>query len=205
MQVLTLDNRTFEEKCRHLADMVRNGTAARYDAIVAVRRGGSYVCDAFCRFFPSSGYGDRYDVSLQRPSTKRKNGMLSRILKRLPLPVLDMMRMAESSILSLLHRMKADKATPGVELPEGLRRLLEDTETPEILVVDDAIDSGDTLFAIAESLRNTNPRLRLRIAVITVTTNNPRIRPDFALFSNRTLIRFPWSNDFKNQKKAPHS
>ena len=70
-------------------------------------------------------------------------------------------------------------------------------DRPEILVIDDAIDSGDTLAAIVKTLRQTNPYVSVSIAVITETTRRPRIRANYTLYRNRTLIRFPWSNDYK--------
>ncbi len=202
MQVLTLDPAAFEQHSARLAEAVAAGDAPqKFDAIVAVRRGGSYVCDSFCQYFPKENYKARYDVALQRPSTKRKNGILSQVLKRLPYPILDLMRMAESKVLSwkrlTINDQRSKVAIPEIEVPEGLERLLREEKTPNILIIDDAIDSGDTLFAIAETLRKVNSQTRLRIAVMTETTIKPRIRADYSLYRNKTLIRFPWSNDYK--------
>ncbi len=201
MQVLTLHPDAFEQHAARLAELVETGTPAKFDAIVAVRRGGSYVCDAFCHYFPKENYKARYDVSLQRPSTKRKNGMVSRILKRLPYPILDLMRMGESKVLSWkrssINDQRLTMELPEIEVPEGLERLLREEKTPNILIIDDAIDSGHTLFAIAETLKKANSNATLRIAVMTETTDKPLIRADYSLYRNKTLIRFPWSNDYK--------
>ena len=40
----------------------------------------------------------------------------------------------------------------------------------------------------------------LKIAVITVTTATPAVEPDYCKYHNRTLIRFPWSIDYKKMK-----
>lgn len=197
MQVLTLDPAAFDHHAAKLAKIVEEESTDRFDAIVAVRRGGSFVCDAFCRYFPTSRYEARYDVTLQRPSTKRKTGTLSLILKRFPLSVLNLMRMAESLMLNFRRKIKRHEKTPSVEMPEGLTRILKEIETPKILFIDDAIDSGDTLFAITETLRKSNEKAIVRIAVMTETTRQPRIRADYSLYRNKTLIRFPWSNDYK--------
>lgn len=199
MQVLTLDKAAFDHHAAKLAKMVEEDTADRFDAIVAVRRGGAFVCDAFCRYFPTTHYGTRYDVTLQRPSTKRKTGAASIFLKSLPIPILNMMRMAESVILNLRRKIKGPAETPNVDMPDGLTHILKEIESPKILVIDDAIDSGDTLFAIAETLRKTNENAIVRIAVMTETTSQPRIRADYSLYRNKTLIRFPWSNDYKTR------
>ena len=87
---------------------------------------------------------------------------------------------------------------PEVDIPDGLADILRQRSRPEILLIDDAIDSGDTLFAIVETLKNMNPDARIDIAVMTETTRHPRIRANHTLYRNRTLIRFPWSSDYKN-------
>ena len=199
MQVLTLDPARLDRHAAKLAKTVEEDSGGDFDAIVAVRRGGSFVCDAFCRHFPNDLYGARYDVTLQRPSTKRKNGTLSHILQRLPLRVLNLMRMAESVALNLRRKIIGQSDAPGVEMPEGLAQLLREKEAPRILIIDDAIDSGDTLFAITETLRKANEKSIVSIAVITETTTQPRIRADYSLYKNKTLIRFPWSNDYKKR------
>ncbi len=198
MQVITLNPHDFDANAERLAAYVREGSTTRYDAIVAVRRGGSFVCDAFCRHFPSDRYGKRYDVTLQRPSTKHKNGKLGNALRRLPYFILDGMRMAEASLLVLRRRIMGAPEIPEVDIPDGLADTLRQRSRPEILLIDDAIDSGDTLFAIVETLKNMNPDARIDIAVMTETTRHPRIRANHTLYRNRTLIRFPWSSDYKN-------
>ena len=198
MQVITLNSEELEEHAARLARKVEEGSATFYDAIVAVRRGGSYVCDAFCRHFPEDRYGGRHDVKLQRPSTRRKEGRIGKNLRRLPYPVLDAMRKMESEMLALRRRIKGPEATPEVEMPEGLAATLTLNARPKILLIDDAIDSGDTLRAITETLKKTNPDTETEIAVITETMKRPCIRANHTLYRNRTLIRFPWASDYKN-------
>ena len=197
MQVLTLDTTSFDKHAARLAKVIENDL--HIDALVGVRRGGSFVCDALCKHFPKDRYGSRYDVALQRPSTKKKKGTISKILKYLPTNILDIMRMAESKILAFHRKIKGTPSTPKVNIPTGLETILKTDEFPKILIIDDAIDSGDTLFAISETLKELNPNVIIRIAVMTVTTLSPRIDADYALYRNKTLIRFPWSNDYKNK------
>ena len=198
MQVITLNEDSFDKHAERLAKWVEELPDSRFNALVAVRRGGSLVCDAFCRHFNGS-YGARYDVTRQRPSTRRKGKAVSALLKCLPLPILDIMRMAESFLLSIRRRSDTTPSMAEIEMPLGLRKILKEEKFPKILIIDDAIDSGDTLFDIVATLKKTNPNAVIRIAVLTETTRNPRIRADVALYRNRTLIRFPWSNDYKNQ------
>lgn len=197
MQVLTLDTVAFDQHAAQLAQIIEKDL--HFDALVGIRRGGTFVCDALCKHFPKERYGSRYDVALQRPSTKKKNGTISKILKHLPTNILDIMRMTESKILAFHRKIKGTPATPKVNIPTGLETILKTVDIPKILIIDDAIDSGDTLFAISKTLKELNPNVIIRIAVITVTTLTPRIDANYALYRNRTLIRFPWSNDYKNK------
>lgn len=64
---------------------------------------------------------------------------------------------------------------------------------PDLVVVDDVVDSGTTLDLVLRAIRQrAKPGTRIRSAAIAVTTAKPLIRPDYALF-DRTLCRFPWS------------
>ncbi|MDE6551965.1 MAG: hypothetical protein K2K98_03235 [Muribaculaceae bacterium] len=203
MQVVTLNPKDLDAHAERLARAVEESVRNGFDAIVAIRRGGSIVCDAFLRHFPETLYSARFDVSLQRPSTKNKKETLRKILQRLPYPLLDAMRKAEAHMFSLRKKFKGASSTvPVVEIPEDLAAALTRNPLPEILVIDDAIDSGDTLYAIVHTLRKTNPEARISIAVITETTDKPRIRAKHSLYRNRTLIRFPWSDDYKTPIKT---
>ena len=197
MQVLTLNPNDFGGHAQSLAKAVEDNSDTSFDAIVAVRRGGSFVCDAFCRHFPKDRYGERFDVTLQRPSSKRKEGTVGKILRSLPLSLLNAMRKAEAVLLTLLRNVKKGSPLPDVKIPDGLEAILTMKKRPKILVIDDAIDSGDTILAIADRIRKTKPDTMICVAVMTETTSKPRIRANYTLYRNKTLIRFPWSNDYK--------
>ena len=139
----------------------------------------------------------RADVTLQRPSTGKKTGLVARILKSMPLPLLDAMRMAEARWLSLRGRHRRPGPLPDVPLPPSLRDMLERVPSPAILLIDDAIDSGRTILAVKASLLKANPRTVVSTAVMTVTTADPEADADCCIYHNKTLIRFPWSNDYK--------
>lgn len=196
MRVKTLSKEGLQEHATLLAKMVATENDS-FDAIVGIRRGGSIVCDAFCQHFPDSAYRMRSDISKQRPSTKKKKGFLAKILKCLPIPILNLMRMIESEALLFKHRYAKQTHISEVIIPDELETVLGEKKCPRILLIDDAIDSGDTLYSVVSTLKKLNPSVGVKIAVITVTTKSPRVFPDYYIYNNRTLIRFPWSNDFK--------
>lgn len=184
MKVITLDKTDFSASCRRLADEVIS-CGFTPELIVGIRTGGEYVAREVMAAFPSARLAV---VELQRPSTRSKSQFRS-LLRRLPRPVLDIMRMAEAQLLAL----KPKGCVPDIALPQGL---VGDGER-KILVVDDAVDSGVTLSVIVKALRKAHPGADVHTAVITVATLRPLIRPYHCLYNNRTLIRFPWSMDMK--------
>ena len=99
--------------------------------------------------------------------------------------------------------LKAKKFNPKregkVELPADIDILLRQGEK-NVLLVDDAIDTGATLKLIKDTLAERYPLAVIKIAVITVTSNHPLIDADYYLFHDRTLVRFPWSNDVKKKE-----
>lgn len=201
MQVVTLNETRLNECAKTLAQMIAESDTSGFDALIAIRRGGSFVCDAFCRFFPQERYKERFDITLQRPSTKSKNSFLGAILKKLPYFLLNILRIMEAIILT---GRKSQKVREGVKvnLPDRLVEILMREEEPKVLIVDDAIDSGNTLFAIENTLKKKNPQVRISVTVLTVTTSNPIRDADYFLYHNGTLIRFPWSNDYKKKREA---
>ena len=152
MQVLTLDTNAFDRHAKQLSLMVTEGGVMKFDAVVAIRRGGSFVCDAFCRHFPKDRYGARYDVKLQRPSTKHKKGTGNKLLKCLPTIILNLMRMAESNLLSLKRIVNGPHPAPKVELPDGLVSILQNANNPYIVINDDAIPSSAPRWALVSAL-----------------------------------------------------
>ena len=63
-------------------------------------------------------------------------------------------------------------------------------------MVDDAVDSGYTLSHVLEAFKAVLPAgAEVRSAVITVTTDDPLVMPDFYLYNDKTLVRFPWAMD----------
>ena len=67
-----------------------------------------------------------------------------------------------------------------------------------ILIVDDAIDTGKTMFIVKNNLKQKFPEAKIEIAVLAWTIDSSIVKPDYYLYKN-TLLRFPWSNDYKQQ------
>jgi len=137
------------------------------------------------------------EVSMARPGTEMKRRSASgRILSRLPYAVTDRLRVLEAAMLARRNGNGTQHRPVGLS-PDDAAALGRITETPDarVLVVDDAVDSGRTLAAVAGQLRDRAGEDRVKTAVIVQTQPDVALAPDFRLFDG-VLCRFPWSNDY---------
>lgn len=173
MKVITLDEAGLHRDINRLESL-----AKKYDPdlILGIATGGALVAEKMFTNVP------HYTVTNRRPGSEIKHSSktIHKILKHLPLPVLNVMRILESRILSL-HK-GGPRARIEMNLPKCQR----------ILVVDDAIDSGSTMATVLNSLPE---GVEARVAVITRTNQRSIVNPDYTVYDNNTLIRFPWSSD----------
>jgi hypoxanthine phosphoribosyltransferase len=117
-----------------------------------------------------------------------KFGIFGKIIKLLPKRVNNVLRMAEAKCLSIAKISKRRLLLTAKQID-----VLGNAE--KILIVDDAVDSGATLSAVIEAIAKLPGKRNVRTAVITVTASDPAVMPDFFIYNNHTLIRFPWSAD----------
>lgn len=181
-KVLTLSGDAFASECRRLEEAC---AALAPDAVVGIESGGRFVAERIFTHIP------HLYVTMRRPTTSGKRGVVSRILPRLPRRLNNFLRLAESGILSIRKPQHVEFRGPIPELPDTCHK---------VLVVDDAVDSGATLSAVCEALKRVYPGLTVNSATIVVTTSRPTIQPDVTLFRN-VLIRFPWSADMKHSAR----
>lgn len=183
---MTLDRQAFAEVCGRLESVVADAGFVP-DVVLSIAQGGVYVGERLFQDVPHFG------TSLQRPSTRYKRPRLKAVLRRLPRPVLDALRKAEAMWLGMRKPRPIDIAQVIIpaEIATGKR----------ILVVDDAVDSGATLDGVVRALCVAAPDAEVRTAVVTVTTKQPLIAPDFVIFNDLTLIRFPWSMDVNDTEQ----
>lgn len=187
MTVLTLNSAAFTAACRDLYDKV-NADGYQYDMLVGIASGGVFVA-------AQAHAPNTFSITHQRASTASKQGKFKKIVKKLPRRVNDLLRCIESVWLGFRERnIDPEKLAPAI-LPDELAQALEGFQG-RILVVDDAVDSGATLVSVYSALSMAAPQAEIRSAAITITRPNPLITPDYYLYFNRTLVRFPWSSDF---------
>jgi len=191
--VLTLTPELLAEAAAQLSHSV-HVAGCEPVALLGIQSGGAEVARLMRPHFPKAAYAE---IRLSRPSTKQKGqGMTHRLLQHLPLCLCDWLRIAESRLNEWRGQHIVPQRLGTITLSPEIRAHLT-VNNPTLLLIDDAIDTGATIQEARRQLLEQYPSLDIRVAVITVTTPHPLCEADFALYRNRTLCRFPWSNDYR--------
>lgn len=192
MPVKTLSCELFEKECKNLYQKVLESNY-KPNLIVAIATGGVHVVHAMgCSMTVVK------TLRLSRKSTLAKKKLnVASILSKLPYCMTNFLRKVESFWLSKKKRLTKQEAI--ADIPSSLLsdiNALAIKSTDKLLIVDDAVDSGVTLFKIVHAIKKCSPsNVEIKSAAISVTTPAPMILPDFYL-SSCILYRFPWSDDY---------
>lgn len=155
--------------------------------VIFVERAGLLIGVEIAEYFGSTISGI---------ATKRSGGTAKSrvkiILRYLPRFLTHFLRRLE--INSSIHEIKNDREI-FVEYPLPSRE-------KRILLVDDAIDTGNSIQAILEYLLKNGYSLeRIKVAVITTTSKQPKHKADYSLFTE-VICAFPWSYDSRQYQQA---
>ena len=216
MPVVTFNHTFLAEACHQLSRRVKAGGCSP-SVIIGIQHGGAEVARRMLADFPEAAY---CEVRLSRPDTRQKSqGLTHRLLQHLPLWLCDTLRIVESRINEWRSKGEEPVRLGEIRLPDDIASTLSEPlftllnpssplltplnpsspllTPPSLLLIDDAIDTGATIQQARLQLLEQFPGITLRVAVITVTTPHPICDADFCLYHNRTLCRFPWSNDYR--------
>lgn len=156
--------------------------------VVGVRSGGVPLAKAVYKKLAEQCDSVYSEILCQRPSTKTKNRFfVDKFLVYIPVFLLDWLRILEHHVLS--HRRASERVVQGFDLNTLIG-------CDAVLVVDDAIDSGESMSEVLKYFESNFLGAKL-IAAYVVTQSNPAVLPDYCECTN-VLIRFPWSKDAKN-------
>ena len=155
--------------------------------VLYVERAGLFVAYEVAKYF-DCGISGIY-ASRSGTSVKSKAKI---ILRYLPKTVTDVLRNIE--VRSNIHVIKKD------------RHVYIERQYPangkKILIVDDAIDTGYSLNAVLNFLKNNcHDRRQIKIAVLTTTRSDPKCRADISLFE-QVSFAFPWSYTSKEYNQT---
>ena len=194
MAVVTFNPTLLAEACHQLSCRVKAGGFTP-SLLIGIQHGGAEVARRMRNDFPEAAY---CEVRLSRPGTEQKsNGLAHRLLQHLPLWICNTLRIVESRVNEWRSKGKDPVRIGTIRLPQDITSTLSNPSNPSILLIDDAIDTGATIQQARLQLLKQFPDITIRVAVITVTIPHPICDADFCLYHNRTLCRFPWSNDYR--------
>lgn len=191
MQVVTLDEKAFNQEAQKLSQKILDANYTP-EMIIGIKSGGAYLSKAMQSYFTEIYYGE---VSLQRPSTKRKKRFnIGVLLKRLPYSLTNILRKWE---LLVFEATKDDNYNSDREkqvcIDDDVQKHLKNIK--RVLLVDDAIDSGVTMLGVKNVLLKINPNLEIKTAALTQTHKKSFIQADFLLYQ-RVLLRCMWAEDY---------
>ncbi len=195
MQVVTLNEEALEKASRDLWSSVER-SGFRPTHVVGIVTGGAVVVDRMRAALPDGV--QTVTVAMARPGTDlKRRSASSRLLSRLPYAVTDRLRVMEAAALARRNRGRVQDNRPALSAEDAaaLGRIAGATDA-RVLVVDDAVDSGRTLAAVAGTLRDRTDADRVKTAVIVQTQKDVAVQPDYRLYDG-VLCRFPWSNDYR--------
>ena len=194
MSVVTFTPALLAEACSQLSCRVKAGGFTP-SLLIGIQHGGAEVARRMRNDFPEAAY---CEVRLSRPGTRQKSqGLAHRLLQHLPLWICNTLRIVESRINEWRSKGEEPVRLGEIRLPDDIASTLSNPSNFSILLIDDAIDTGATIQQARLQLLKQFPDITIRVAVITVTIPHPICDADFCLYHNRTLCRFPWSNDYR--------
>tara|TARA_R110000751_G_scaffold105046_4_gene200804 strand:+ start:19793 stop:20371 length:579 start_codon:yes stop_codon:yes gene_type:complete len=192
MKVLTLNTETFEKESLKLISKLE----VNPDLVVGILSGGGHVLEAI-KQHPNVKSSLFEVVTLQRQSTNVKQRFLKPVLSILPYSILNWLRILESnSVKAKISNLDLEKLQDNTIAFDTVNTISKPIKN--MLIIDDAIDSGKTMFVVKNNLQQKFPKAKIKIAVLAWTIDSSIIKPDYYLYNN-TLLRFPWSNDFKRK------
>ncbi|MFC0904974.1 phosphoribosyltransferase [Clostridium sp. MT-14] len=185
MKHLTLSIKDVKRDCLELSKLI-DKSGFRPDCVVYIKTGGYLVGKYIAEY---------YKIQLRGLRILREgNGIKSKfsfILRILPKFVKNLLR--ELEFKSGIHAKRSNRVV--TEIDENL------LYGENILLVDDSIDTGNTIVSALDFLKN-NSNLDLNIKVLALNKfklSEKLMKTDYYLYEDSIII-YPWSKDSKEYK-----
>lgn len=187
MNYQELSIKKLEKENKKLFSLVKK--EYNYDCVIFIAKGS---------FLIGKSLSDLANVPLLEIFATRKGGKLKKtlnpILKIIPEKLKIYLRKKEMN--SNVHSKNS-----GREIKYDVEKWKKYKKTKKILVVDDSIDTGYSALLVKEVISKFFSKSDIKFAVINYFEKASDVfKPDFYLYKN-TMIKGPWSNDSKENKK----
>lgn len=154
------------------------------DAVICIERAGKIIGEPLAKLMNVK----TADIKAERPGGIFKK-KLSKIFYFVPYRIIQKIKYLELKCnINRINRNRSIVLKENIDMYKNL------------LVVDDAIDSGETVKQVVDFIRNSNRKTNIKVAAITTTNKVPLVTPDYFLYKN-TVCNFPWSIDSQSYTK----
>ncbi len=184
MDYLELSIKNVKEKSRELYEKIVS--EYDYDLVIFIAK-GSYLIG---KELSELNNVPLLEIFATRKGSKLKK-VLSPFLKLIPKTIL--IKLREKEMNSTYHETNNDRT---VSFDENIYSRYKDKN--KILLVDDSIDSGNSIVLTKNEVKKYFENADVKVAVFNVM-NKATIKPDFCVYKD-TMICGPWSNDSKEHK-----
>lgn len=185
MDCIELSIESLLEQSRDLAHKIKN--TYNPDIVIFIARGGYLIGKAI---------GDEFKIPLLGITAERKGNkikeLVSPILPYIPKSICNLLRKAE--VKSNYHK------THGARNVKLLNTEINLKDFKNILIVDDSVDTGMSMIAVINRIKELNPNAVLKTAALNILANSEEnIKIDFYIWKN-IIMRTPMSKDSKEYK-----
>lgn len=184
MEYIELSIEDTKEKCAKLYDDIKK--EYNYDLVIFIAKGSFLIGEELAKL----NNVDMLEIFATRRGNKLKK-YLKKSIKFIPKKVLIYFRKKEMN--NDYHEKNSDR---NIKYDKNLYSKYR--KKRRILLVDDSIDSGNTIILVKKELENYFVDSQIRIAVFNTMSKSGFI-PDYSIYKN-TMICGPWSMDSKYNK-----
>lgn len=192
IKVIDFDSKVFHQ---FIEKMIEENVFEASLLIIGIEEGGKPLAEMMAKILQEKKFDVAVEfVKCQRPTTshKKKNlvrqNTLKTFFKVLPKSVLNQLRIWEHQRLMKQKNVESKREVLNVEN-------INFEPYQQIWVVDDAVDTGQTLKTVVNALHsNINKKVRLQTLTVTTTADEVILAADYSLYRG-VLVRFPWSLD----------
>lgn len=186
MDYLELSKKNVQEKSKELFTKIKDDDY-NFELVIFIARGALYIGQEISKL---------NNVPLLEIKATRKTSFLKSIIKPImkliPKNILIYMRKKEMN--SNYHEKNSER-----KVDFNHKQFQKYKKVKKIIIVDDSIDSGNTILEVKKVLEDFFDEAEFKIAALNYMKKTI-IKPEYYIFSD-TMLNGPWSNDSKYNKE----
>lgn len=191
MKVIDLSYSGLEDVCKGMAENIMSDSEFQFDIAIGIASGGIPVAKLLTKYLNNIPV---VHVRASRTTTSMKSAsVIKQLILRLPRPVLNLLRVIEHFV-QVRNPSAVDR---NISVEADTLKVISSQSVQNILIVDDAVDSGRSLAQVVNFIRKHNQNCHIATCAVVVTSlARTAHKPDYFKYSD-VLIRFPWAADAK--------